>query len=419
MKYLLHAIVTIITGIVFFFIGELIYTGIIENKIAPLTMPVYFLCFMVILIIVLWLLSIKRGKYLEARDKKNESGRFKLIIVVSLVLLVLLTGLFEFLYELGGKNISLEPTSYVFIIDDSGSMKTNDSKGVRKDSINDIVNELNTDLPYAVYLFSDGCSCVKTMSNSTECSFSLRSSGGTNIVGALKYVYKDYNNDSAGWGEAPKVLLLTDGEASRFGLKSIIKKYRKSRISVSAVGFGSADSSYLTTIANNTGGVFVDSDHISNLKSSMEKAIKTYSLENRNLLSDRFCENDGLYTFLRILFLVILSVIIAVIKANAMFDTDRWPLFLFLSVIFGVLASILMEVLISHAYVSIKPVHFICCILWAFVPASIESGKKGNKPRYQPIDFDNYDSDGSYDDSQNTVDRNLDEYDDSENRIDL
>ena len=151
----------------------------------------------------------------------------------------------------------------------------------------------------------------------------------------------------------------------------------------------------------------------------METAIKQYALGNRNLLSDRFCDLDGLYTFLRILFLIIISVIISVIKTNSMFDTDRWPLYMIISVVLGILASILMEVLISHVYMDIKPVHLICCIFWAFMPAEIESQKKKNKARYQPVDFDDSGDGDGYDDSKYNIYNTEDEYDDSNNRIDI
>lgn len=388
MKYALHTIVTAIAGIVFFFIGEIIYNNIIVNNVAPLTLPIYFLTFMVVMIIVLWALSLKRGTYFETRDKKKKSGHMTKIIVISLAVMTISSGILELLYEIGGKISPEKATSYIFVIDDSASMQSNDPTNERKNAIDSIMREMDTKLPYAVYLFSDKCQVVKPLSTSVDNDFTLYNSGGTDIVGALKNVFNDYNNQKNVWGSSPKVLLLTDGVSSSFGLSGVLKDYRKSIITISAVGFGSADSDYLTNIAEKTGGVYVNSNQINTLKISMEQALTSYSDGKRNLLSDRFCEYDALYTFLRILFLIIISVLIAIIKSNAMFDTNRQPIYFFISLIFGIIASILMEVLISHIYVSTKFVHFICCFLWAVIPAEITPEKKKKVKSFEPVIFD-------------------------------
>ena len=126
MKYTLHTIVTAIAGIVFFFIGEIIYNNIIIDSKAPLTLPIYFLVFMIVMIIVLWALSLKRGIYFETRDKKKKSGNMTKTIIITLVIMTISSGVLEFLYEIGGKISPKNATSYVFVIDDSGSMQSND-----------------------------------------------------------------------------------------------------------------------------------------------------------------------------------------------------------------------------------------------------------------------------------------------------
>lgn len=418
MKYTLHTIVTAIAGIVFFFIGEIIYNNIIIDSKAPLTLPIYFLVFMVVMIIVLWALSLKRGTYFETRDKKKKSGNMTKTIIITLVIMTISSGVLEFLYEIGGKISPKNATSYVFVIDDSGSMQSNDSANERKNVIDSIMREMDTQLPYAVYLFNDNCQMVKQLSTSVDNNFALNSNGGTDIVGALKTVFNDYDSQKNVLGSSPKVLLLTDGESSSLGLSRILKKYRKSIITISTVGFGSADSDYLTNIAEKTGGVYISSNQISTLKTSMEQALTSYSDGNRNLLSDRFCEHDALYTILRILFLVIISVMIAIIKSSAMFDTNRQPIYFFISLILGIIASILMEVMISHIYIPTKLVHFVCCILWAVVPAEITSAKKNNGKRFEPANFDD-DFDNDSDDYLYNVDQHNDDEDDKFNDLDF
>lgn len=418
MKYALHTIVTAIAGIVFFLIGEIIYNNLIVDRTAPLTLPIYFIAFMIVMIIVLRALSLKRGVYFETRDKKKKSGNMTKTIIITLVVMTISSGVLELLYEIGGKISPKNATSYIFVIDDSGSMQSNDSSNERKNAIDSIMSEMDTQLPYSVYLFNDNCQMVKQLSTNVNNDCSLGSNGGTDIVGALKTVFNDYENQKSSWGSSPKVLLLTDGESSSFGLSRILKKYRKSIITISTVGFGSADSDYLSNIAEKTGGVYISSNQISTLKESMEEALTSYSDGNRNLLSDRFCEHDALYTFLRILFLTIISIMIAIIKSNAMYDTNRQPIYFLVSLLLGILASVLMEVLISHVYAPTRIVHFICCILWAVVPAEVTSSKKKSGKRFEPAGFDDEFSNDS-DDYLYNVDQHNNDDDDSFNDLDF
>jgi len=140
MKYVLHTVVTAIAGFVFFLIGEAIYNNLIVDKTAPLTLPIYFLVFMILLSIVLWALSIKRGKYFEARDKKKKSGEITKKIIITMVVLTISSGLLEFLYEIGGKYSPKNATSYIFVIDDSGSMQSNDSANERIFKLSTLIN---------------------------------------------------------------------------------------------------------------------------------------------------------------------------------------------------------------------------------------------------------------------------------------
>jgi len=417
MKYMVHTLITTLVGIAYYFIGEKIYNKLIVNGIASLTLPIYFLSFAIIISITLWILSIKRGKYFETRDKKKKAGEMTRSLILTMVVLVIVSGVLEFLYELGGAYSPKEASSYVFIIDDSGSMNENDPMDERRRAIGNIINEMNTNLPYAVYIFNSECQEVKPMSSDIDNDFSLNSNGGTDIVKALKVVYSKYNSRNKIWGDSPKVLLLTDGNSSSSGLSKILRKYKSSNISISTVGFGSADSNYLKNIADKTGGVNINSNQISMLKSSMEEALKSYSDGKRNLLSDRLCKHDGLYAFIRIVFLIIISALIAKIKANAMYDTDSQPIYYIISLLLGIIASILMEVMISHLLISTGSVHCVCCILWAIVPADFpKSHNKKTGKRYEAVVFDDEEreSDDSY---QCNIDDNESLYDDSFNDL--
>ncbi len=415
MKYLKYIIVTTITGLLFFLLGEVIFNNWIEDNTPIVFVPIYFFIFMLIESIVLAVLSLTSGKFERYQKRKKKEHCAKKIVIL-LILLLPITSLLEFLYELGGKQKNLDATSYVFIVDDSGSMKESDPQKTRRDSIGSIMEELKSDLPYAVYLFNDTCWNVKTMSKAKAKNYDLRSSGGTNIKAAINEAIDDYLTQKNTWGTAPKIMLLTDGYSSDSGLSSVIRRCRKNDVVVSTVGFGNADEEYLKRLANNTGGAYVKSTNVSTLRDSMKQALTEYSNGDRNLLSDRFASNDWLYTILRILFLIIISVIIAMIKGYATIDPDRLPIYIGFSLIFGIVASVLMEVLISHFYISTKLVHLICCILWALLPAENEPKNK-NKVEFKPINFDEEGGSGnSSGPGMNTI-KNRGEEDDDRSRF--
>ena len=117
------------------------------------------------------------------------------------------SGLLEFLYEIGGKISPKSATSYIFVIDDSGSMQSNDSSNERKNAIDSIMREMDTQLPYSVYLFNENCQVVKPLSTNVDNDFTLDSNGGTDIVGALKTVFNDYESQKSIWEDIGKDII--------------------------------------------------------------------------------------------------------------------------------------------------------------------------------------------------------------------
>ncbi|MCC8014814.1 MAG: hypothetical protein LIO87_06425 [Eubacterium sp.] len=113
--YIKHMLYSGVIGIIFWVVGEVMY-DLLTNKIwQPLGIATYFCIFAIIMIIGMYLLAIFRGDYNKAIDKgakpiSDNLGTIFLLIIV----FFLSAGIFEFLYELGGKSIINEPTSYVF-----------------------------------------------------------------------------------------------------------------------------------------------------------------------------------------------------------------------------------------------------------------------------------------------------------------
>lgn len=120
----------------------------------------------------------------------------------------ILATLLEFLYELSPEHKEIEASSYVFILDESGSMNSNDPSGLRYKAISEIMREERNDLPYMVYTFSDNARIVRNM-GPLETDYNeipVTSDGGTSIFGTVIQVLNDYKDEVWNGGPTPKII---------------------------------------------------------------------------------------------------------------------------------------------------------------------------------------------------------------------
>ena len=155
------------------------------------------------------------------------------------------------------------------------------------------------------------------------------------------------------------------------------ERCRKNGASISTVSFPDSNS-LLRYLAEKTGGIYIDSNDTIKLGKIMEEAV-TFS-SSRDLLSYRFMsQSNGLYAFLRILFLVILGIIWSgfkyVISSSTESDIPSLVVFI-VSAVLCVIAAVFMEVS-SQAYSSITP-RFLFVLLWAisFGQLMIQTARK-------------------------------------------
>ena len=270
-------------------------------------------------------------------DKENRfyegAGSVILYFFCSLLAVFIVTVFLEYLYEINPKTKEIEATSYIFVIDESGSMGGNDAKGLRYKAIPEIMKAEKAEFPYMVYTFSDS----------------------TKIVKQMGYLDSDYKEHVWEGGEHPKVVLLTDGAATDLDngflwfkgnvpeFNHALEEYSNLGINISTVGLGSVDKKVMNKIAETTGGVFVNVKNASDLASAMKTAATSYS--DRTLLSIRYMKNmDGLYGILRILFLTIIGTLIGSAVLFAYMDDFSVPTILLGSVTGALLGSILLEI---------------------------------------------------------------------------
>ena len=353
-------IVTVLYGFIWSFAGELLIHTFFNKIWNPLAVVIYVAAFLIPLILMLLLLSRVSGN-MDITLRMWGGGKTVGLLIVCLLSTLMLTLILEFLYEIGGEIRNYSPTSYVFVIDDSGSMSVNDPDVMRAEAIDEIMR--GETIPYSVYKFSEDAELVRAMEKyGAHEDFGFQSDGeATDILTSLYTVAQDLKDPGFSGGSSPKVLLLSDGESYDTYLSDVMKEFTDLNVSISTVGFGSADEGLMERIAQSTGGVFVKCNDLGKLSQDMHEAIITSS--TRTLLTPRYnTRNNLLYLILRILFLTLIGGMIGLTKARgAVSESDMLRILLFTSVQ-GTVAALLCEILVNPAG---RLARLLVNVLWA------------------------------------------------------
>lgn len=342
-------IMTLVVGFFMWWICLFFYYTLIDIMPRPVLIGIMFGIFSGMLSISVFLASNLRGEF-EQNIFTGDSSRLSTVIVLFLahIILFVLAMLFQWIYGLNFHAQLIEPTSYIFAIDDSGSMEQNDPENIRYQAVKEVLKDRPDSFSYMIYSFSDDVSIRKEMGTIAEGMPEIvgQSSGGTAIKRTLNQILADYRRGAWKGGKNPKIVLLTDGFATDLGwfdsLDKVLRGFAKEGISISTVGLGEVDVKLMTQIAESTGGVFVDVQDLGGLSGAMTIAATQYT--SRDLLSSRFISSGNLvYAFLRILFLSILGVAIGLIVAIAYGLPDSLQVILVSSMIKSVVGAITLE----------------------------------------------------------------------------
>lgn len=366
-----HLLITAAVGVLYFVFGELLL-GVTAGVVwQPLAIALYFGLFGLAMYGVSRALCKARGDF-RGWQKKNlgvvVSTAYKRA-AIALVVLLIASGGFEALYELEKRDLK-NASSYIFLIDDSGSMEMNDPDNKRADAIDAIMSKEKADFPFAVYRFTHEAELLRGMAPyRTGETFAFDASGGTDIVGALNKVTDDLASGAVQAGATPKVLLLSDGESDAVGLDAAIDACRQHRVVVSAISFG-MHSTMLAEIAGRTGGVYTEVSDVNRLQQEMETAVT--SSRGRHLLSARFVYfNDGLYAAMRIGFLLLLGLLFSWIKQKCYccaYDHSFADKVFVTSAVLCAIAAVLTEVLFANSVGGGAFTRLLFCVLWSVTP---------------------------------------------------
>ena len=351
------ALMSVFAGVFSWFCCHYIYTTY-SDKLSKSVM-IGSLCAVLFAAVFLTVLlgSMITGSFNKESELFVDFGHMAAYFICSLIgIFVLVMGL-EFVYECNPNIKSIEPTSYIFVIDESGSMSGNDPGGLRYEAIPEIMKAAEEGFPYMVYTFSDDTQIIRDMA-SLDAEYEpipVNSDGGTAICGTILRILQDYKNGVWDGGSHPKVVFLTDGSATDLSngflwfrgkmpeVNAALEEYYNLGINISTVGLGSVDREIMTKMAETTGGVFVNIQNASDLASAMKTAASSYS--DRNLLSIRYMKRwDTLYGFLRILFLTIIGTVIGSLMLLAYMEDSSIPIIIVSSIICSFIGSVLFEI---------------------------------------------------------------------------
>ena len=351
------ALMSVFAGVLSWFGCHYIYTTY-SDKLSESVM-IGSLCAVLFAAVFLTVLlgSMITGSFNKESELFVDFGHMAAYFICSLIgIFVLVMGL-EFIYECNPNIKSIEPTSYIFVIDESGSMSGNDPGGLRYEAIPEIMKAAEEGFPYMVYTFSDDTQIIRDMAplDAEYEPIPVNSDGGTAICGTILRILQDYKNGVWDGGSNPKVVFLTDGSATDLSnvflwfrgnmpeFNAALEEYYNLGINISTVGLGSVDREIMTKMAETTGGVFVNIQNASDLASAMKTAASSYS--DRNLLSIRYMKRwDTLYGFLRILFLTIIGTVIGSLMLLAYMEDSSIPIIIVSSIICSLIGSVLFEI---------------------------------------------------------------------------
>lgn len=351
-------IFSIVLGFGIWGLSEVLYDVAVDNLTRTLLIgALFFILSIVVTLLIFGFSAITHT--LEDNVFNAKPGQISAVLFAVLlsVAVFALGALFQWLYSIDFVAGVSGPTSFVFIMDDSGTMNDNNSgsglgndpDGLRYDAIEDVMRKAENRFPYMVYSFNSTVSLVRDMApkRSSEKIDRPAVGGLTVIRQALEQVIDDYEDGEWDGGSRPHVILLTDGYAtdmtSYYEADDILERYSDAGISISTVGLGAdLDETLLQRIADRTGGDYVRIDEADELSGALQTA--SFSLSQRDLLATHVTNRlPVLYSILRILFVSILCFLIGVCATVACGQSRSIKMSIVFSAVTAVLGAVALE----------------------------------------------------------------------------
>jgi Ca-activated chloride channel family protein len=273
------------------------------------------LCFLIFSSFVL--AACVLSEFIEPRiATQAENSKVKSLKIASFFIAVagvtLVSGLFQFLYEIAVPTQSTAAEDFIFVVDDSDSMNWNDPLNERFSAMMDIVDDLDEHNNIGLVEFCDIITNKINLMRATPENKKLFkeqlsgiSDGGTNIEGALYEALDVADNSGKRYS---MVILVSDGE-SDVNVSGVAKAFTDSGVVINTVGLsvGFGERSLLQNIANSTGGKYYSVQDASELLGVMTEIS---NIENSNNLLDSRSgskRSSALHMIMRVIFVAVLN----------------------------------------------------------------------------------------------------------------
>lgn len=358
----LSLVISLVAGAAVGVINNKLYAAMYGKVWTPILVGLWFLVLSAVLFLVIRVCGVIRN------DNLNRKG----LLIPTLMIFgcVFLAGLFlEIVYEIGPKGVvAEEPTSYIFLFDDSSSMEINDSNNSRNSAVYSVIQQCDANFPVCVYKFTTGCTQVTGMQPAGTVGlqdYGFCNEGGTAVLSAIRCVADDITGDYIDGGASPRILLFSDGISSSFGMNFTLRYAQENNISISTIGLGDASEKYLQKIADRTGGVYISIDSIAQLGSALHDAGERQSEYSRNLINYRpYTSLDLLYAIMRIVFLLVLGLSAVLLKAAFFCTKEIKNKAVFLGIILAITSTVLIEIGINSIGFSDESMRFLFCVCY-------------------------------------------------------
>ncbi|MBQ9002940.1 MAG: VWA domain-containing protein [Eggerthellaceae bacterium] len=212
--------ITAVIGISMWLPSLLLYQRTVNHIGRPVVIGLLFLLLYFAVVITVFLTSKLTNNYIgNVMTMKDGIPRVLLMLLSGLALTFSLGALLEWAYEHNIDVGARDPTSYIFVIDDSGSMSGNDPEQRRYAAISDVLDEVDPSFPFMVYEFASDVSVLRKMAPVSEGIPAMQGmqDGGTAMKAALNAVLDGYERGDWSGGNRPKVILLSDGAPTDLG----------------------------------------------------------------------------------------------------------------------------------------------------------------------------------------------------------
>lgn len=359
---------SIVAGLIYGVIGELLYRVLMEMLPSVLVTAIYFTGLFLFLGFAVYMI----GKMVYSRSHWAVNKKQWL---AALLLIIGLSVLLEFIYDLvQQKAKETKIASYLFVIDNSGSMESNDPEGIRYQAIDKILEDKPDDFEYGIYSFADNAEMIRNMEAKSRGNDygEIINSGETAIRGTLTSIMSDIESGMLDPGNNCRIILMSDGYATdvnffnKYACTQILDQYAKKGISISTVGLFNADDELMGLIADKTGGVYISVDRIEQLEEGMRQAGEGGEA-SRNLLGYRNGSFANLlFAVMRIAFVMILGVVIAFEKTVLCEKFVNTTTVLISSIAGSILAGVCLEAGMNLIGIHPALMRIITCILISF-----------------------------------------------------